>query len=124
MCFVCPERDRMKVLRYMAFSERDLFEDKFDAVTALLYGDMLEPDEEMSSETDSVVEKITSAKILININVIFVPKFSSLIQDGLGIKNLRIDRKINLNLIWSFFSWRGLKSRVLLCAAGLTSSLV
>ena len=94
----------MKVLRYMAFSERDLFEDKFDAVTALLYGDMLEPDEEMSSETDSVVEKITSAKILININVIFVPKFSSLIQDGVGIKNLRIDRKINLNLIWSFFS--------------------
>ena len=84
---VWPKRDGMKVLKHMAFSERDLlFEDKFNAAMALLYGDMLKLNKEMSSEMDSVLKKITSAKILININVIFVPKFPSLIQDGVSIK--------------------------------------
>lgn len=91
------------------------------AAMALLYGDMLELNEKISSETDSVLKKITPAKILININVIY--NVFHYCSGWFRHKNPRIVRKIHLDLTWKFLSWRGLLSKVLLCATGVTNPL-
>ena len=61
-------------LRIAFGKEEFLFQDNFDAAIALPFPNILEHDEKMSSEMDSVLEKIASEKTADNISVISVAK--------------------------------------------------
>ena len=102
----------------MAFSKRGfLFKDDFNAVIALIIGEMLVHDEEMISQIHSFLEKGAFAKKPWTTSTSFL--WQNLPISGLSWDIIQASweyattRWIHLNLTWKFLSWRCLWRQLL-----------